>query len=376
MYLRYVITQGWRLLRGNRLQTMLLIVCYACGVLIPMSILSYRQGVLNVRNADDIPFYDYMITPIGTTAEVFITDEAFQKLIDYREIADFLSAVGEGTQMALLSADIHETAVYLDGHILKGMILWRLPSDDAGYVLNTLDTFPHLGRSLSSRNPYEVMLGDRLLRGMGDPASFIGKELMLYGTKYTVCGIVQGTGDIYGNMLSRNHMIFPIINFRVPERSDDLRRRLSNELEDRFSIHNLLEVTTSGTSNYDIEMDRQISDMLFIALLGFGFCIINSFGILNSFLADNREKVFVKLTMGAKRRYIFSELMIFWFLIVLSGSLLAFAALFGVREYMALFFHHRLDIGWQLTLLLPLAGLVTAALASLYSVFGIARRLA
>jgi ABC-type antimicrobial peptide transport system permease subunit len=341
-----------------------------------MSILSYRQGIINIWNSDAVYLHDYSVRPAGFGNRI-ISEDTFHKLIDYNEIKDFMRTVGVGASMALTSMDLSETVVSLDGHIIRGMITWRLPADNEGYVHDrTILLHPYMGRPLSLNNPYEIMLGDKLLRGLGDPAAFIGKELMLYGNTYTVSGILHDTDVIVGNLLSRNHAKLPFITFQVPERSADVRQRLAEELKERFEIIGLQENIISLDGSYYTEMNQQIRNMLIIALLSFGFCVLNSFGIINSFLADNSKKVYVKFTMGAKRRDIFFELMVFWGMIILFGSLLAFGAVFGVREYMAKFFHHQLAIGWRMALLLPLCGLATAVLMSLYSVFGIARRLA
>ncbi len=363
----YIFSQGLRLLRSSRLQTTLLALCYASGILIPMAILAYRQGAVDSLNSPP-PAHEYNISPIS------LSEEVFQKLTDYNEIEEMLLSVGEGTHLAFTSADGEETAVMLDGHILRGSVRWRLPADSAGNVYDLIaEKYSYIGRCLSPDAPYDIMIGDKLLRGLGNPAAFIGKEMMLYGKKYTVCGILQGASTIEGSILSRSHAKIPMIQFRVPEKSGEVYMRLSRELENRLGIVGLLEPKTSDS--YVIEVERSISRMFIVALFGFGFCILNSFGIINSFLLDNSKKVYVKLTLGASRMDIFTELMIFWSLIVSAGSLLAFGTFFGARAYMSLFFYYRATLGWQVAMLLPLAGLATAALASLYSVGGIARRL-
>jgi hypothetical protein len=378
MMFRYATSQGWRLLKSSYLQSVLLIFCYACGILIPLSALSYRQSVIYGReySRNLAPTADYQIFPTGMTA---LSRETFAGITDYDEIKSFLQAVGNGAAMSLRSLDMYETAMLLDGHVIRGNMRWQLPADADGYVYdNTLERYLIIGDPLRPCTPYEVMIGDRVLRHIGNPASFIGSSMMIYGNLYTVVGVLNDSSDIVGNLLSRSHALLPLIDIRVTERSNDVRLRLVNELYERFELAGLRELThqASSGSYYDQQLDRQVRDMLAISVLSFLFCILSSIAIINLFLADNNRRSYIKMTMGAKRGYVFMELAVFWVVIIGTGSLLAFLALFGVRDYLAIYIHQPLLISWRAAMTLPVAGFVTALIASLYSVYVAARRLA
>jgi len=381
MRIRFVLSQGIRMLIGNPLQTMLLILCYSCGILIPFSIFSYRQGVLDVRlsSANAASYsHDYIAFQEGMAGSPEITSEVFKRLTDYDEISNFLSSIGPGIQLSFLSMEFSESAILINGNVIRGRINWRLPADEAGRVYDIIrdNQNGYIGSPLEPDEPFSIMLGGNALRGLGDPQSFIGREAFIYGVPYVIKGVITGSDISVGNLLSQSFVKSPMIGFRVAEKSSELMKLISNELYDRYRVDGLQEVVYTDTDNYSKEVDKQISDMMVIALIGFCFCIINSFGIINSFLADNSKTTYTKLMVGARRLDILTELIVFWLIIVIAGSILAFGAVFLVKEYFASIFHYKMVVGWESSLLLPLAGLAVVVLASLYSTFATARRLA
>ena len=376
---RYIASQGLHFFKTNRLQCALLVLCYASGILVPLAILAYRQGFLNVTTTDvGVERDDYSIDNSVSINKPLLSDENFRKLTDYGEIEDFLAAVGNGARLSFYSIDTSETAIQLDGHIIRGSVRWCLPANESGTVYESYSfNKTHIGQLLSPDKPYELMIGEKLLRGVRDPSSLIDKEITLYGTKYTVCGILRGSSAIIGNIQSRKNVMHAQVRFRVDNNSQEVRKRLSGELKSRYSIYTLYDMQFVYDDNtYENEMNQQIRDMLIVALLGFLFCILNSFGIVNSLLADNYQKVYTKLSVGARRTQVLFEFALFWFIVMLISSSLAFGALYIVREYMALFFHYKLDLSWRMILLVPVTAATTALVISSYSVIRISRKLA
>ena len=381
MRLRYLLSQGWRVFRSSGLETVLLIFCYACGVLIPLSILSYQQGVMSALAENDkgTPYYyDYYTDPYAGGFP--LTTDAKRKLIDYNEIEQMLQAVGGGAQMSLVSYDAFETGAFIEGKTIKGQVSWQLPADAGGYVYDEIAAYnlSYIGSRLSPERPFEVMVGDMLLRGMGDPAGFVGKQISLYGNDYTICGVIKDYYRIEGNILSRSFYGDPFLEFKVPEKSKDTFMRLDRELFDRFEITGVREhgnESSESYSNYTDGLDAEIRRMQLVAMACFGFCIINSFGIVSAFHTDYRKKTYVKLAMGASRADVTAELAVFWFLITITGSLLAFASVFGVKEYMDSRFYYKMHIGPSTALLLPLTGFACTLLASFSTAVTVRRKL-
>jgi hypothetical protein len=363
--LSFAVSQGLRLLRGNKPQTLLLLLCYTAGILLPLAMFAYRKGVLD--SADAEPQADSYVAMANN-----ITGEKFAKLTDYGELGGLLRSAGEGFSVSVTDMSSAETAVELDGRILRGSVMWRLPADESGLVYDTLAAYPRTGRYLSNDEPFGIVLGDGLLRGVKNPEALLGRSLALYGETYTVIGIIHGTSVITGNILSREYGKMVSMVFRGPPNSAVQARALAMRLDEAFSVTQFSALSVS--EQYAAEVRRSSAQLLAVAFAGLAFCLLNSLGLVNSFLFDCKKKLLVKMSVGARPGELFLELWLFWCALLLGAALLAFLLSLAAIRYLDAVFFHSPSVSPQAAIALPLIILLSATLASLYSVRKVMRR--
>jgi hypothetical protein len=328
--------------------------------------LTYRQSVLDSVSDTSSAYNRY------TAVVSELTDGQFERLTDYTNIEEAMKSAGNSYQMAVTSFDV-ESAISVGGHILRGAVAWRLPPTEAVFS-TSVGEYPYVGERLSKEAPYELMLGDGMLRGISHPESLIGEELLLFGETYSVCGIVRGSNNIEANILSRKIVPGVVLTFRSPIDSPANYASLATAVETNFSVTGVTELKVDEA--YAFEAKRKTVWLLAAAFAAFAFCLLNSFGIINSFLYDCRRKVLIKMMVGARKSEVFLELMVFWAALLLASSILAFLAAFGAVDYMSRLFFFPVNVAWGTAVILPILGLGTALLVSLYSVWRIARWLA
>jgi hypothetical protein len=333
-----------------------------------MAMLAYRQGLIDAFQFECQTYVEYNANVQN------LTEEQFARLTDYTLLGEAMDAAGKGFQIQIIGTGV-ETAVMVSGHMVKGPVVWRLPADPEGSVFfsSTVD-IAFAGSLFSSDAPYEVMLGDGLLKGIRNPEKLIGEKVLLYGSEFTVCGILHSSDNIEANMYARSNLTSLMLRFRIPVSTPHDPADLIQVMNEKFGVTGIAELRVSEA--YAEATLRESDGMTLLAFAGFAFCLLNSLGIINSVLFDCRRKIYIKMTAGAKRSEVFLEQMVFWSVLLTAASLLAFLASYGVKAYMAMYFVHPLSIGWQTALSLPLMGFGMAVLISFYSVRRIARWLA
>lgn len=363
----YIASQAFHLYSEQRIYTVVMLLCFAVAFTLPIAIEAFQNSVFNHSFYVERDFVVYVSSPDVSMLTELTNCDAL------REIAELTGASGE-IQIGVLVFSYTTTLVY-EGKILDGYFSWTAVDDGKGSVFNICsDSHILYGRQLLADESYECLVGSDLFPWI-DESDLIGREILINAIPYTICGVIEGYRGVFASPESIEYI--DQIGLSVQASGDHriLADALADELEYRNYDVDGVRFTSLSDQAAKEEYRKETNYYVVFTFGGYILCLSMVLGLLGAAMHDNRNRIFIKLALGAQARQIAIEYFIFFLGIVVFSSALALGLCQLLDVYFTGLVQKSLVISRSTILILCLISLITSICASFYSILWLARKM-
>lgn len=361
----YLFSQALRLYSRQRLYVILLLFCYTVSFSLPVIAQAYRDTELAGSG--------YLESDVVFDLQ-FAEDEQRERLTTHEALAALMAEIGlpEGSTVNIFIPRSNASVVFKNQPVQRSVFQTLVVNEEEGFHRILPDEHILLGTNLQGE--YSCIVGENTLPG-ARVDELIGKQVLINTIPYTIVGV---SSKISGIIISPDEMplfFYIYLYMNIPGYTKQAVNRLADALEERGFLVARISYTEAMRKSESERIMESTSFHLLFAFASYLFCIVSTIGVMNAAIYDNKQRIYVKMAVGASVSKIALEYFLFFFGLAVVGMGLAIGFLHLTGPYFVLIGFRRLSLSPRAALTLLALGMFTSLFAATYAARFVSRKI-
>lgn len=368
MNLSYNAKVVWKLINNNRFISILLIIAYSAGFLFPALLISYKNGLLDAYN-EERQFYKSKNDSHGS----LIFELEYGEIDKIKDIDYLKSIFGEDIMLQIAGIENTPYVSLQNIELDITQIYWILPSNDTDFIMS--EPYDLIGKWISAENPYDIVLCEKAIKGKWKAEDIIGKRLEINGEEYTISGILKGPKHfkyIYANNQNLKNIKTLMVSFKIKDEAniDERLKELEKDFVNNFNgniVLNNMSGNSERTENFKMKEEQKANKYIGLSILAMIFCVLNSYSLMRAIETDNKKSTLIRMSLGAKKKDILIEQLLFNGILSLISMLIAIISANLIQKYFLKFTDFILTIDLNVIFALVLFSIAISLFSAILS---------